>query len=347
MKKLLIVLFIVMVSLSVFGQGNGIISGRVFDAGTGNPLPYSNIILISGTSGETITGTIAENDGRFVIKGIPGGTYIINITFIGYETVEVPILVGELNETYDLGRVDLNESFANLDEVVISAKRDIISSDLDAKSYYASEFLATSGGSTLDMMKSLPGLTVNQEGKVELRGSDKVSVLIDGQQSALTGFGSQKGLENIPASQIESIEIINNPSAKYDASGMAGIINIKMKQENQIGLNGDIGFTLGDGVLVKRKADLPTGMSSFSNNLKYTPSLNLNYRTTKANIFLQAYWINQERLPNNEFSTRYYDSGTITESQVAENRAQNHYNIKLGFDWNPTPQPDYHPVRSL
>jgi outer membrane receptor protein involved in Fe transport len=337
MKKIIVLAILFFSVLPAFGQGNGTVSGRVFDSSDKSPLPFANIILQNAEDGTIITGIISDNDGRFVIEGISRGSYTITLTFIGFKSIDIPLLVGELNETYDLGRIELEESSASLDEVVISAKRDIVSANLDSKSYSASEFLATSGGSVLDMMKSLPGLTVNQEGKVELRGSDKVSVLIDGKTSALTGFGSQRGLENIPASQIESIEIINNPSAKYDAAGMAGIINIKLKKENQKGLNGDIGFTFGDGALTKRKADLPTGMSSFSNNLKYTPSLNLNYRTEKLNLFFQSYWINQHKLPNNEFSTRYYDNGTMTESQVAENRAQNHYNIKVGFDWNPTP----------
>ena len=337
MKRFIILIFLVTCFLQTFGQGNGVISGRVFDSSEKSPLPFANVILKSGENGNIITGMMTDNDGRFIINGVATGNYTISVTFIGFNDANVPVLVGELNETYDLGRIELEASSANLEEVVISAKKDIVSSSLDSKSYSASEFLANSGGSVLDMMKSLPGLTVNQEGKVELRGSDKVSVLIDGKTSALTGFGSQKGLENIPASQIESIEIINNPSAKYDAAGMAGIINIKLKQESQKGLNGDIGFTFGDGAITKRKTDLPTGMPSFSNNLKYTPSLNLNYKTEKLNLFFQSYWIRQHKLPNNEFSTRYYDSGTMTESQVAENRFQNHYNIKIGFDWNPTP----------
>ncbi len=114
----------------------------------------------------------------------------------------------------------------NLDEITVLAQKAVVSYGMDKKSFDLDDNIAQSGGSVLDAMKTMPGVTVDQEGKVILRGSDKVVVLIDGKQSSLTGFGNQKGLDNIPSSNIEKIEIINNPSAKYDATGMAGIINI-------------------------------------------------------------------------------------------------------------------------
>ncbi len=109
------------------------------------------------------------------------------------------------------------------------------------------ENIAQSGGSVLDAMKTMPGITVDQDGKILLRGSDRVMILIDGKQSSLTGFGNQKGLGSIPASNISAIEIINNPSAKYDATGMAGIINILYPEEKQNGFNGDADLTFGLG----------------------------------------------------------------------------------------------------
>ena len=121
-------------------------------------------------------------------------------------------------------------SSVELSEVSVVGQKQAVSSSLDKKSYSADSFIAGSTGSALDIIKTLPGVVIDQESKIILRGSDKVAILIDGKQSSLTGFGSQKGLENIPASQIESIEIINNPSAKYDAAGMAGIVNIIFKK---------------------------------------------------------------------------------------------------------------------
>ena len=332
-------IFFTVIFISCIASAQVTLSGRVISQTDKQALPYSTVSIVKHSENEIVAGVITNDQGRFTITNLKPGEYDVLISFIGFEPAKKNILVGTLNKTLDLGNIFLNELSFELEGVTITAQHQAqnVSVALDKKTFSASEFLANSGGSVLDMMKSLPWLTVNQESKVELRGSDKVAVLIDGQQSALTGFGSQRGLENIHASQIESIEIINNPSAKYDAAGMAGIINIKFKQEKKKGLNGDAGFTIGDGALTKRKTDLPTGMPSYSNNLKYTPSLNLNYKTEMFNLFLQAYWTHQKRLPNNEFSTRIYNNGMITESQVAENRSQNHYNVKLGFDWNPTP----------
>ncbi len=137
-----------------------------------------------------------------------------------------------------------------------------------------------------------------------MRGSDKVAVLIDGKQTALTGFGSQTGLDNIPASAIERIEIINNPSAKYDANGNAGIINIIYKKNKQQGFNGKIGFTTGVGALWQKKENLPTIRPQYQATPKINPSLSLNYRKNKINTFLQADWLYTETLNKNEFVTR-------------------------------------------
>jgi outer membrane receptor protein involved in Fe transport len=181
-------------------------------------------------------------------------------------------------------------------------------------------------------MKALPGVSITQEGSVSLRGSDRVTILIDGKPSALTGYGNQSGLGSIPAASIESIEVINNPSSRYDSAGMAGIINIIYRKTNQTGLSGDAGLSVGVGALQKRRPDLPTQLGSFSNNWKAIPSVTLNYQTDVARYLLQGEVLGQNNLPNNEFTTRFYDDGRIIESQVPENREQIHYILKGGMD---------------
>jgi outer membrane receptor protein involved in Fe transport len=334
MKTQLTFLF-VLVSLAAISQTT--LSARILSMDDHQPLYNATIAVTKTGTGELVTGTISDDQGRFSIANLAPGEYDVSISFIGYESVRRSVLAGTLNKALDLGNIFLNSSSVEIGAVDVKAQKQAVSAGLEKKSYTAESIISGSTGSVLDIMKSLPGVTIDQESRIILRGSDKVAILIDGKQSSLTGFGSQKGLESIPASQVESIEIISNPSAKYDAAGMAGIVNIKFKQSKKIGFGGDIGITPGIGMLTKRKADLPTGMPSYSNNGKLTPSLNLNYKTDKLNLFWQSYWIHQRRLPNNEFSTRLYDNGNITESQVAENRSQNHYNLKLGLDWNPTP----------
>lgn len=315
-----------------YAQNSAIISGKVVDKDTGSALPFTSVFLKLVEDSSQLGGAIADQDGRFSIKGIEKGEYQLSVIFIGYETVVIPILIGELNKFFDVGNISLQPSAIILDGVITEADRDIISSAMDKKSFSMDENIAQSGGTVLDVMKTMPGITVGQDGKITLRGSDKVAILIDGKQSSLTGFGNQKSLDNIPAANIERIEIINNPSSKYDASGMAGIVNIIYKKENQRGFNGDVGVTYGLGALGKSRPDNPTDLGSYSTNSKLIPSLNLNYKTKNINYFLLSQVIFQNHLPNNEFTFRDYDDGRKIASQVPENRTQTHYILNGGMD---------------
>jgi outer membrane receptor protein involved in Fe transport len=316
------------------GQSDAVVSGRVLDRSTLEPLPYATVTITNSSDRRLLTGAITDDLGRFTITAIPEGEYLVTCTYIGYGQKLIPLLVGKLNKVFDLGRIELEIEATSLGEIVVSETKNLVSASLDKKSFDVAGNISQSGGSVLDVMRNLPGITVDQEGKMELRGSDKVTVLIDGKQSSLTGYGNQKGLSTIPASNIDKIEIINNPSAKYDAAGMAGIINIIYKKETKTGLNGDFGLTLGAGALTVRKNDLPTNLGSFTFNHKIIPGLNLNYRTGKLNLFFQSEVLNQRKLPNNEFTTRFYDNGKITASQVPENRKQTQYILKGGADLN-------------
>lgn len=334
MRKFVLILLCAGSMLCAYSQNSAVVSGRVIDSLDKSPLAYVTISVTS--NGKLVYGNITDAQGRYVIKGLTSGKYTINASYVGYNVASKQLLVGQKNNILDLGITELSPSQNKIDDVVVVGQKQNISATLDKKTYSMSDNITQAGGSVLDAMRNMPGITVDQEGKVVLRGSDKIAVLIDGQQSAITGYGSQKGLDNIPVSSIDRIEIINNPSAKYDASGMAGIVNIIYKKETKTGLHGDIGFTYGIGNLTSRKHDLPTGLSSYKNNSKYIPSISLNYKHDKLSFFIQGNFTNQHRLPNNEFTTRTYDAangGQTIASQVAENRKQNHYYIKGGFDW--------------
>jgi outer membrane receptor protein involved in Fe transport len=333
MKSFSITTVFLFLFFQLSGQGDAVVSGRIFDKVTLEPLSYASVTISRNGDDKIITGAMTDENGRFSISGLPQGEYLISCTFIGYGSKKIPVLIGRLNKSFDLGRIELDPEAASLAEVVVSDKKDLVSAVPDKKSFDIAGNISQSAGSVLDVMRNLPGITVDQEGKVELRGSDKVTVLIDGRQSSLTGYGTQKGLSTIPSSNIDKIEIINNPSAKYDASGMAGIINIIYKKETRSGLNGDAGIAFGIGELSRRKNDLPTHLGSYAFNPKYIPAINLNYRKGKFNLFLQSEILHQKRLPNNEFTSRYYDNGVITLSQVPENRKQTQYIIKGGTDF--------------
>ena len=242
--------------------------------------------------------------------------------------------MGSLSAFLDLGTTALQQDTKQLQEVTVLSKQEEVSNKMDKKIYSVAANISQSGGSVLQALKNLPGITSSQDGKVELRGSDKVAVLIDGKQTALTGFGSQTGLDNIPASAIEKIEIINNPSAKYDANGNAGIINITYKKNKQEGFNGKVAFTAGLGALWQKKENFPTIRPQYQATPKINPSLSLNYRKNKLNTFLQADWLYTETLNKNEFVTRAYDNGTIINQQTKRNRNTHFLTSKAGIDWS-------------
>ncbi|APQ17274.1 TonB-dependent receptor domain-containing protein [Maribacter hydrothermalis] len=334
MQKILITILVLFIITPTLSQNTVSVTGQLNDAITQETLAFANVTVQNTTDNSMVTGAITDENGRFEIIGLSTGKYTLVFSFIGYETISKPLIAGGLNSIFDLGQILLQPSAEQLTEVQVVGQEATTNSDLNKKSFNLDNNIAQAGGSVLDAMKTMPGVTFDQDGKVVLRGSDKVVVLIDGKQSSLTGFGNQKGLSNIPASNIEKIEIINNPSAKYDANGFAGIVNIIYKKETQKGLNGDVGLSFGLGALGKRRPDTPTDLGSYSVNPKVIPSINLNYRKGKLNYFLQSEFIVQEALPNNEFTTRIYDDGRTIISQVPENRKQFRSIINGGIDYN-------------
>tara|TARA_R110002050_G_scaffold196426_3_gene331421 strand:- start:12444 stop:14861 length:2418 start_codon:yes stop_codon:yes gene_type:complete len=333
MKNSILLLILVSNINLIFAQKSNLISGQIYDSFSKESLAFANVTILKSKDNTLVTGAITDANGRFEIQGITNGNYNIQFSFIGYKTEEQKLIISELTTILDLGKIELEPTTEQLSEVELIAKQATTNADLNKKTLNLSNTVAQSGGSVLDAMKTMPGVTFDQDGKVILRGSDKVVVLIDGKQSSLTGFGNQKGLSNIPAANIEKIEIINNPSAKYDANGFAGIINIIYKKEKTEGLNGDIGLSFGLGALSKRKEDTKTDLGSYAVNPKLIPSVNLNYKTDKFNYFLQSEFILQEALPNNEFTTRYYEDNTNIISQVPENRRQFKTIVSGGIDW--------------
>lgn len=318
-----------------FSQSNKIIvSGIVKDDKTKSALPYVNLVLKTARDSLFVTGTITNEDGRFTLSDVKTGDYYLEISYTGYQLKKQNILVGTLTSFIDVGSIELAKDTKMLQEVTVTAKsEDGVSDRMDKKTFTVADNVTQAGGSVLQAMNNLPGITTTQDGKIQLRGSDKVAVLIDGKQTALTGFGGQAGLDNIPASAIERIEIINNPSAKYDANGNAGIINIIYKKNKQEGFNGKIGLTTGLGALWQKRENLPTIRPQYQNTPKINPSLSLNYRKNKINTFLQGDWLYTETLNRNEFTERFYDNGDTIQQQVKRNRNTSYATIKAGIDY--------------
>ncbi len=332
--RLFLLLISILFTSASFAQVSSVtISGMVKNKTDKSAVAYTNVVVKTEQDGAFVAGTVTDDEGRFSIANIKPGNYGLEVSFMGFDTQKQPLFIGSLSQFLEIPLIELEVQSTMLNDVTVTAAASDISNKMDKKTYSLADNISQSGGSVLQSMQNLPGVTV-QDGKVQLRGNEKVTVLIGGKQTALTGFGSQAGLDNIPASAIDKIEIINNPSSKYDANGNAGIINIVMKKNKQEGFNGKVGLSAGLGSLWVRKENLPTIRPQYTLTPKINPSLSLNYRKGKVNAFLQADNLYTQTLNKNEFVTRNYDDGTVIHSQLKRNRNTNFLTTKAGVDWH-------------
>lgn len=257
---------------SGYGGGNanqvgyGKFSGVVVDE-NGDPVPYATIKVLSVADDKLIDGTIAEGDGKWVIRNVKEGEFKITISFIGYESVsEGPFKITGKGESYNLDNIVLNPSTTELEQVVVEGQRELIEDKVDRIVYNATQDQTTAGGDASDVLRRVPLLSVDLDGNVSLRGSSNITVLIDGKPSTITAGNLADALRQIPADEIESVEVITSPSARYDAEGTGGIINIITKKNNLQG-----------GTL-----SINTGVGYRGSNL----GLNAGYRTGKLGLSL-------------------------------------------------------------
>jgi outer membrane receptor protein involved in Fe transport len=308
------------------------VSGRVQDGQSREPLPYLTVQLLRERDTSFVSGRLTSATGAFSFTGVTKGMYLLRVRSIGYRPVSQRLLVGELSTFLDIGAIAMVRDAQALASVRVAGVEDGVAEAMDRKTFTVGDNMSAAGGSVLQAMSTVPGVTVGQDGKVLVRGSDKVVVLIDGKQTALTGYGSQTALDNLPASALERIEVINNPSARYDANASAGIINLVMKAERRDGLSGKIGVMGGAGALWEKQANLPTIRPQARNTPKFNPSLALNWRKGPTNSFVQADWLYAPTLNKNEFATRTYDDGSVIAQQVKRNRRTDYATVNAGAD---------------
>lgn len=336
MKKAFLIIFDLFLVLQLIAQGTAVtISGSTRSSVDRQPLPFVTIQAFQASDSSFVTGTVSDVQGIFSISGLSTGDYLLKTSFVGFDDKFTPFHVGRLSSFLDLGNIFMDESSLSLEGVTITSIREEVVSSMDRKVYTIDENLSQLGGSALQAIQNLPGVTIDRDGKVSLRGSDQVTILIDGKQTAITGIGSQSGLENIPASAIAGIEIINNPSARYDASGMAGIVNIIFKKEQKHGWNGRAGLTLGAGALSLKKDNLPGIRDQYRFTPKVNPSLSANYRKNALNFFVHGDLLYHKTMMKSEFFLREYESSPAVNQQWLENRTQPIYNVRGGLDYSP------------
>jgi len=285
-KLIFIALFLFSIQSTVFSQerghgngmgempANGVLSGTVVD-NEGKPVEYATISLFSLRSGKLITGGITDVKGNFKISKIKLGGYKVDIKFIGFEkkTIKAVYLFpkgrgkGQGIEQ-NIGQIKLEPSAIALDDVNVVADKSHVQYKIDKKIINVSQDVNATGGTAVDVLENTPSVNVDIDGNVELRGSSNFTVLIDGKPTVLE---SDEVLQQIPASSIENIELITNPSAKYDPDGAAGIINVIMKKKKTFGGSGIVNITVGTKDKYKGDANVAykTGKFGFSVGLDY------------------------------------------------------------------------------
>ncbi|NNE78558.1 MAG: TonB-dependent receptor plug domain-containing protein, partial [Pricia sp.] len=294
------------------GVENIEIKGSVIDQDTNEPLEYATLVLQSVQNPEKVTGGITDGEGKFSVLTAPG-IYNVRVEFISYKPYSLPNQ--DLNSDTDLGTIRLAVDVAQLNEVEVIGEKTTVEVRLDKKIYNIGKDITTSGGNVSDALNNIPSVTVDVEGVIALRGNENVRILINGKPSAMAGFGSTDALKQLPADAIERVEVITSPSARYDAEGTAGILNIVLKQQKTLGLNGSITTNIG----------YPVASQITSN---------LNLRTDKFNIFNTLGYSYREP-PGNAFFDNTYASGEF--SRIIEDRdilrKDKGFNANLGMEY--------------
>jgi outer membrane receptor protein involved in Fe transport len=238
MKHLLGLLILLSSISSLVAQKNSFtLKGQVIEASSGQSIDYATVLVLDKTSEEMLSGTTTENGGIFALTS-DSENVILEISFIGYSTKRIEDLTF-VKGLADLQTIRLGEDTKTLDEVIVTATKSTTEFKLDKRVFNVGTDLSTTGASALEILNNVPSVNVDIEGEVTLRGSSGVQILINGKPSVLAD-DSGGALGTITADMIEKIEVITNPSAKYEAEGTAGILNIVLKKNQKKGINGSI-----------------------------------------------------------------------------------------------------------
>jgi outer membrane receptor protein involved in Fe transport len=308
---LLLILICLNISLS-FAQDGFKIIGKTIDKKSNQPIEFATIIIVDNVTKKPITGTTTQIDGSFNVTTNSANFYV-EVTFIGYLKKTINDFSTK-NKVINLGSIILEEDTESLDEVVVRAEKSQTSFKLDKRIFNVGTDLSSTGASALEVLNNVPSVNVNIEGQISLRGSQGVQILINGKPSILADEGSG-ALGTLTAEMIDRIEVITNPSAKYDAEGTSGIINIVLRKEEKRGINGSVSVNVG----------------TPNNN---SIGVSLNKRTEKFNLFTQLGLGRRtfpfERINNNED----FENNTSLRTEGDGNKHENFYNLILGTDYH-------------
>ena len=289
------------------------ISGKVVDRSTGNPIEYATAVLLESGDSTQVEGIATGVDGKFILRIEEPGTYILNVSFVGYKDFSKKISINPGKSRVRIGKVKLKQAAADIEEVTVQASEYSVDYEIDKKVVHVDEQYSSISGNAVDILKNLPSIQVDIEGNVSLRGNSNFTVLIDDRPTVLQ---PNEALQQIPATSIKDIEIITNPSAKYDPEGTAGIINIITKKDALMGISGIV--------------HLNAGLDD-----KYGGDFQFNYKSDKFKAFIGADY-NKRNYPGSmEMKNRTYRGDTTSHltSQGSNDDLDRDYSFRAGIDW--------------
>ena len=318
-KKILIVALILLLSLTAFAQrpeGKKVtVSGKVIEKGTNLPLEYATIVFENSTT-KQLSGGITDENGVFKFEVI-AGNYNVRAEFISFKTVTIPQKV--FNADSNLGTIQMEADVAQLNEIEVVAEKSTVEIKLDKRVYNVGKDMMVKGGTVSDVLDNVPSVTVDAEGTVALRGNENVKILIDGKPSGLAGINIADALKLLPADAVEKVEVITNPSARYDAEGGGGIINIVLRKGKANGVNGSVMVNAGDPET-------------------YGTSINLNKKSDDYNLFSNIGYNYRNNPGNSLVDAEYFNADGSTSRFIKERRTNERlsegYNANFGIDLN-------------
>jgi outer membrane receptor protein involved in Fe transport len=312
---LILILFNIRIINSQDKIGN--ISGTIIDKSTGQGIEGADVTVHKLSDSVLVKGISTDKEGKFRIQGVPFGRYFVRISFTGYNTFIISgIVLNPSNTDVTIKTVELSSSSSVTEEILVESEKSNIEFKPDKKVFNVGKGIINQGSSLIDLLREIPSVTVDQDGNISLRGGEGVKILIDGRPFGMEGSNRNYLLQQIPASSVESIELISNPSAKYEAEGSAGILNIILKKNtiDNIGVNGNLSLNIGNG-------DKYNGLTSIGiKSSKFNIYTNYNYNLN--NFLPQGFNDRQNFITNNILDLDFN----------GKNRMQSHL-FKAGIDY--------------
>jgi outer membrane receptor protein involved in Fe transport len=326
-RTIQITLLLLTLSFSLFAQtgGKAKITGVLKDAKTQETIPFATAVLINKATAKNAKIVQTDVNGAFVMTDLPTGTFTFKISFVGYQTmVRDNVTITASTGTLNFGDIKMNAAKGNvLSEITVTGQKQGMQMGIDKKIFAVDQSVISEGGSAGDLLQNVPSVSTDMDGNVSLRGSTGVKVLIDGKPSLIAGGNVAQILQSIPASSIESVEVITNPSAKYDAEGQSGIINIVLKKNTKLGFNGSAAVTAG-------------------NRDNYNANTNLSFQNSKVNIYGNySYRYGNRRgggFQDITYKTAAPGSTAFANQNTVSNSLDKGHNAKAGIDYYLAPK---------